>query len=460
MACQNAPPAAAVRQTCQDCHAVVLDARHTLNCRACHGGASPAASAKQAHQGMIAKPAAPDHFRASCGGCHGKEVNGVRQSVHLTLAGYEKFRARYAGKAVTGIDGIPVYEQPQTPDQLADDLLRRRCLRCHLFYAGEGYPATGHGLGCAACHMRWQDGKMAVHQFIAVPGDKECLACHYGNRVGADYYGFFEHDLPPDYRTPFMSAANPSNPPFGIESHRLIADIHQRRGLVCIDCHRGGELMATTAEKASCAACHNPARLASRLPAGVAKKADGFIFTATNGVEYRLPTLRHKAHQRYGETVACQVCHAQWAFADEGSHFIRIDHDDLQEWRPLRRQGVAEVERLLENALSSEKDSGPPMMSDPFTGAKRPGVWLVAYGQRRWETIRLKRVGEKLMVARPLTDMFLSWVDADGRTRFDNIKPAGDDNNFIPYTPHTTGAAGIFWQDRLRDFQVQGKNNR
>ena len=455
-ACQETPPET-LSKTCRDCHALTLDAGHRLDCQTCHHGASPAAGAKLAHQGMILRPAAPGHFEKNCGACHAKEVAAARQSIHFTLAGYEKFRARYGGKAVSSIDSIPVYEQPKTSAELADDLLRRRCLRCHLFYAGENYAATGHGLGCAACHMRWQDGKMAAHQFVATPGDAQCLSCHYGNRVGADYYGFFERDLPPDYRTPFMPEAKP---PFGVESHRLIADIHQRRGLICIDCHRGGELMATTAEKASCAACHDPARLASRLPTGVAKKADGFIFTATNGAEHRLPTLRHEAHGRYGKTADCQVCHAQWAFADEGKHFIRIDYDDLEDWRPLRRQGVAELDRLLEDALLSGKDPGPPMMSDPFTGDKRAGIWLAAYGQRRWETIRIGRVRGKLMVMRPLADMFLSWVDASGQTRFDNIRLAGDDKGLIPYTPHTTGAAGIFWQDLLRDFQLQEENKR
>jgi hypothetical protein len=99
-------------------------------------------------------------------------------------------------------------------------------------------------------------------------------------------------------------------------------------------------------------------------------------------------------------------------------------------------------------------------MSDPFTGEKRPGVWLAAYGQRRWETVRIGRANGKLMVMRPPADIFLSWVDADGKTRFDNSRLRGDDDGLSPYTPHTTGAAGIFWQSRLRDFQLQEKNKR
>ncbi|HBT97172.1 MAG TPA: hypothetical protein DEB25_05875 [Desulfobulbaceae bacterium] len=304
--------------------------------------------------------------------------------------------------------------------------------------------------------MRWRDGKMTAHQFVAPPGDEQCLACHYGNRVGADYHGLFAHDLPLDYRTPFLPA---SAPPFGIESHRLIPDIHQRRGLICVDCHRGDVLMATGDGKASCAACHDRKLLAAHLPAGVGKKDDGFIFTARNGAIHPLPTLRHEAHKHYEKTVSCQVCHAQWAFGDEGTHLIRIDGDDLDEWWPLQYQGVAELDRLMADILS-EKDPGPPMMTDPLTGEKRPGVWLLAYGQRRWERIRIGRVSGKLEVLRPLGDMSLSWTDAEGNVRFDNFSLAGDDKGPRPYTPHTTGAAGIFWPGRLRGFQLQGKDKR
>ena len=433
-------------KTCQSCHAMTLDENHDLACRVCHGGVSPAADGQAAHQRMTAGPAAPGSWAQSCGGCHEKEVGAIQRSVHFRLDGYQRLRARYGGKTVSGIDHIPIYTSPKNTAELADDLMRRRCLRCHLFYVGEDYSASKHGLGCAACHLRWQNGEMASHQFAA-PGDKQCLACHYGNRVGADYYGLFECDLPPEYAMPFAPV---TPPPFGVESRRLIPDIHQRRGLICIDCHRGGELMATDGGKASCAACHDPARLAIHLPVGVSKKDGAFVFIACDGKAHSLPTLRHPAHERYGKTVSCQVCHAQWAFDDEGIHAIRIDHDDLEEWRPLMRQGVAELDRLLQDVFISGENPGPPLMADPFIGERRPGLWLLAYGQRRWENIRVERIDGKLTVVRPMVDMFLSWSDVDGETLFDNVPLKEDDNGLIPYTPHTTGAAGIFWHDRLR----------
>ncbi|MDR3090039.1 MAG: hypothetical protein LBU39_09505 [Desulfobulbaceae bacterium] len=465
-ACQPAPEQAAPPlKTCRDCHAAALRAQddsHQFDCQVCHRGVVLASSSDAAHQGLVAWPAAPDRFGEYCGGCHEKESSAARKSRHFTLASYEKFRAGYGGQAVADMAALPICQQPRNVAELADDLVRRRCLRCHLAYQGEAYPATRHGLGCAACHFeRLRDGGQS-HRFIARPSDGHCLACHYGNRVGGDYYGLFQHDLPPEYKTPFMRR----EAPYGIESHQLIPDIHQERGLFCIDCHRGGELMATAVgekgkeEKASCAACHDAELLVHRRPAGVSKNGDAFIFTARDGAIHPLPTLAHADHQRYGKTVACQACHAQWSFDDQGQHFIRVDADDLDAWRPLSRQGVAELDQMMESVIVAEKDPGPPAMSDPFTGEKRPGVWLLAYGQRRWEHIRLERVGELVTVVRPLNDIFLSWLDVEGVARFDNRPLAGENILFAPYTPHTTGAVGMFRQERLRRIQLLERDQR
>ena len=35
---------------------------------------------------------------------------------------------------------------------------------------------------------------MQSHAF-STPTDKQCLSCHYGNYVGGDYYGRYEHDF-------------------------------------------------------------------------------------------------------------------------------------------------------------------------------------------------------------------------------------------------------------------------
>jgi len=39
-------------------------------------------------------------------------------------------------------------------------------------------------------------------------------------------------------------------------------------------------------------------------------------------------------------------------------------------------------------------------------------------------------------------------VDDQGEPLFDNLRGAGD--GLKPYTPHTTGPAGLFYRDRLQ----------
>lgn len=63
--------------------------------------------------------------------------------------------------------------------------------------------------------------------------DTVCLSCHSGNRVGADYHGFFERDYYYQYQQPFGS-----RPWFGAFQHHLVKDVHQQAGLQCVDCHK------------------------------------------------------------------------------------------------------------------------------------------------------------------------------------------------------------------------------
>jgi hypothetical protein len=52
-------------------------------------------------------------------------------------------------------------------------------------------------------------------------------------------------------------------------------------------------------------------------------------------------------------------------------------------------------------------------------------------------------------------DLHLSWIDEDEQVRFDNARPLSDFTQTRPYTPHTTGHAGLFYEERLRPF-LQG----
>lgn len=88
-------------------------------------------------------------------------------------------------------------------------------------------------------------------------------------------------------------------------------------------------------------------------------------------------------------------------------------------------------------------------MRDGLTGIARPGIWYLGYGQRRWEQIPIARDTDGIIkVFRPILDLRLSMLTADGQVPFDNL--TGHGNGQRPYIPHTTGPAGMFYQDRFR----------
>jgi hypothetical protein len=435
---------------CLACHAYEIEVHPGLSCTACHAGNHLATTRAQAHAGLIAAPGDPLHLSAKCGPCHPRETSAIAQSRHFTLSGEINPVRRHFGatRDLAAARAIPRPEQPDTPLALADDLLRRRCLRCHVYYRGDDYGATRRGTGCGACHLEYRDGQLVSHRFLAAPGDGQCLACHYGNRVGADYYGYFEHDLRDEYRTPFQSDGSQPARPRGVEGHRLQPDVHQRAGLTCRDCHAG--LHRGSATTITCAACHFW-RPGQPLP-GAGREAYGgkLRFRGQAGEKiYTVPPARDPAHARYGAKADCAVCHAQWGFNDRGTHLLRTEVEDYQEWDDLIIQGSSEVETQLQNSLSGQQEI-PPGMTDKFTGQSRPGLWLKTFATRRWESPLIGRdsMGQ-LRVMRPSLDLHLSWLDEQGVVRFDAVAGTGD--TLRPYTPHTIGKAGAFYQQRLRE---------
>ena len=266
----KAPEKAAVQETptrppgCQGCHpAVLLDPSHELACTDCHGGNPEGTTQEQAHAGLIAQPAHPDQMQKFCGGCHARQVAQTASSLHFTVKNeVNVVRTAFGAQApLASIVEIPIPEPIASPLDLADDLLRRRCLRCHVYSSGDGYPETMHGTGCAACHLAYGNGKMTSHAFSKSPADSQCLHCHYGNFVGADYHGRFEHDFNLEYRTPYRTDGTETRP-YGVEFHQLTPDIHQQKGMACIDCHSGAELMGNHAgatrkgRAVTCLSCH------------------------------------------------------------------------------------------------------------------------------------------------------------------------------------------------------------
>lgn len=447
----SAPPAHP--KTCTDCHEYTLDQAHDLGCTTCHGGVTPAISKEAAHADLIRTPAHPARMTATCGRCHEELTNHAAASPHFTLANEVNTvrRAFGAKDELANLTEIPVHGEITSPLALADDLLRRRCLRCHLYSEGDGYPETTRGTGCAACHLDYQGGKLVSHQFRKQSADQSCLHCHYGNFAGADYHGRFEHDYGAEFRTPY-TADGGSHRPYGVEYHQLVPDVHAQAGMGCIDCHTGREIMAVphgpttkTFTRITCEGCHAPT---GGLPPGLKLTRAGItllLTTKADGRKLVVPQLAHPAHRTYGKAVACTVCHAQWTFNDEETHLLRIDSTNLAPWSLITVQGSFEVE----NRLDAETTDAPTMR-DAITGTPSSGLWLKGYRLRRWETPRVgKDAHDRLVMLRPLLDLSLSYVDGADQVRFDAVRAQSPTNGLVSYTPHTIGKAGAFFRQRL-----------
>lgn len=450
------PPSPPLIPGCRGCHSEVrLDTSHNFACTDCHQGDNETNDKETAHQGMISQAASPANMRATCGTCHAEQVERCGQSGHFTMRNAVNLvREHFSLSPLNSLTEIPAGEGlPRTKEELVNDLLRRQCLRCHVYSKGDNYPYIRHGTGCAACHLQCTEGKLTSsgedapnHAFIR-PGKRQCLSCHYGNHVGSDFYGNYEQDHDWSYRTPFAAKASFLRP-YGIELHNLAPDIHQQRGMTCPDCHSGAEL-AGEKPAVQCVDCHAPDT--SSLRADL--RADGeklFLKMRNDEKERLVPTLEHPAHAEYKDRVACQVCHAQWAFNDRETHLLLSYSEDADPWERLSVQSSSEVERFVEHNLYNEEDGIAPSLPDQISGERKPGIWYTGFRERRWEDILIRKDKDGIIkVFRPILDLRLSAVDEDGEVLADFDNLTGKDKGLLPYTPHTTGPAGIFYEQRF-----------
>lgn len=404
---------------------------------------------------MIYQPSHPDNMVKACGSCHADTVGNVSHSLHFTLSNsINIFRKAFgAERDIETFLKTPVTDNPDSLLELADDLLRRRCYRCHPYSKGDNYPAVRRGTGCASCHLKFSNGKLLSHAFQS-PQDNQCLSCHYGNYVGADYYGRFEQDFNDEYRTPYTTRKEHFRP-YGVEYHQLKPDIHKLRGMICIDCHSGQTLMniKNETQNVSCKECHLIEQLTQSPRAGIVSLNGGFILHSKTGKKHTIPVMKNPAHFNQRNYVSCHVCHAQWTYGDYGKHYLRSDIDDFDPGYLLSTQGSSELENILTNNMDFEKNELPPTMSDKITGTIKAGLWYKGFTERRWEKVVLGRDEDNTITTlRPLLDYQLSWIDEDEEIRFDSVSPPFNQSGFLPYTPHTTGQAGVFYNERIRRF--------
>ncbi|MBU0515152.1 MAG: cytochrome c family protein [Proteobacteria bacterium] len=273
---------------CRKCHIGFssMGPYHRFPCERCHNGDPAAKTKPAAHKGLLRRPAGLNVAPQKCGQCHPAQVRSVPRSLMATAVGIiaptrflwgaqPDLNPIYATKAVDGLKTLPLGKK-----HLVDDLLRRRCLRCHLHTTGAKRRGDFRGLGCAACHVTYGDdgryrgpdkvlknmpgpGLPRRHRFTTAIPTRTCLHCHNGPRIGADYVGLFPRDFHAAYR--FLKPGSPgSNKLHGQDYRRLTSDVHHVRGLHCIDCHPAEELMghgrrhtrATDQVRVRCFDCH------------------------------------------------------------------------------------------------------------------------------------------------------------------------------------------------------------
>ncbi len=430
---------ALAQKTCQDCHPYRLDPAHQFSCQKCHKGHSPASGAEEAHQGLKSEPALDEDGGAGvCISCHREASLSAITTKHYHLTDEVNLvRQAFGLSPLASALEIPRPVKIRHLEDLVNDLLRRRCLRCHVYDPGDTYPETTHGTGCAACHLTYGDGKLIDHRFTSQIPDRTCLHCHYGNFVGWDYYGRFDHDYPAPFRSPLKEGLPPERP-YGVEYFQLSPDVHQEAGMACIDCHRAS--LMGRGQDPSCLDCHGERPQAP----GVVVEGGRLVLVTSAG--HRLSLPRMEARPSHREEILsqsrCSVCHARFTFWDEGTYLVRLDSIDYEDWSELLVQGSSEVEELIIQGLTSPEPP-PPYMQDKFNHKFYLGLWLKGFKKRRWEEmVIVEDKNGRLSLARPLLKIYLSYLTRDEELLFDNL-PAKS-GGLLPYSPHSIGQADAF----------------
>jgi hypothetical protein len=466
---------------CVACHEenAKMDASHAIACVRCHKGDPSSEDRETAHRGLIADPGDLKTVETTCGACHREEARRVQRSA-MALAPRMINQTRFAFGAqespnpihgTVDVDGMKQVPYPSGSSDLADDLLRRSCLRCHLNTRGSARWGERRGMGCSACHVPYPntDGKKSDrHRLVKSVGMTACLKCHNSNHVGADYVGLFEKDFNRGFASPFVEGHLPQRI-YGAEQHRLSADVHFKAGMDCMDCHTLDEVHGTgeisrsplNGVKISCEGCHvngdHPAVL----------KSDNGEMTLLKGAGRKIPRwnpdkIPHQVAD-HRDKLRCSACHAAWSFQDYGFHLMLEERADYWKWAPNAAQNDPQIQELLLKNVGTYVElvppaSGsvppqpyeewtPPAMKDWLTGEIRPGAWFRGFTARRWAfpPLGLDSRG-RVSIMRPMRQYVVSHVDSRDNILLDRVVPTTGKGDpalvWNPYVPHTTATRG------------------
>ena len=472
---------------CLTCHEGIETAGtgHDRDCAVCHVLAENRGRFLENHDPILSNPASLDMAGRICAPCHQEELEAFQTGLHLSLAGMinqTRFLFGAQDRASPPIFGAggPLKRPPMSPAdpkrpaELVDDLLRRKCLRCHLGAPGSEKTFPYRGRGCAACHVlyasdgryhgddqvldRSRTGYPKIHGLTASIPDSQCLKCHRPNYVGSDAHGLFERDYDSFFQEAVLGAEPAKAKPWG-PYHILNRDVHIESGLGCLDCHGQADVMgdgrlagfALNSPGTTCEDCHGGFGKPdpnSAIP-GIAAENGIWFFDGRDGRRRRLPLFRPDTpshdptvHSR----LRCSACHARWTAHDYGLSLQRQDGGDFRVWTYLVEQGDSRLEAELEELLNNPERT--PLSLDLISGRTDPGLWLKGYRFRRWEhlVLGLDHRG-RISLMRPLHQYRISYVDDQGQVILDSVAPErtrgrGRGWAFMPFVPHTTGSRG------------------
>ncbi len=475
---------------CRSCHAVSrIDDNHNFKCINCHL-IEKYRSVINSHKNIIKNPSSLKYVGILCAKCHKSDIKNLLGSLHGTLAGaiaitrfiwgaQSSLMPEYGIMTAGKIKRLPDHSlRPgKKPLTLVNDFLRRKCLRCHLYNDGTddkiGASGLYRGTGCASCHMKFgQDGRYEgidslmkgkkvyseTHKFLKIPPMANCLSCHNTEFIGTDYKGLFPHDYAYSFNSPILPSGNFPNNIYGIGFHHLISDIHYRKGLTCVDCHRKTDVMGDGnfyssemqkgAVKVSCNSCHGGFGSKPDLK-WVTYKDGNYYFKSMEGRIYRI--RRFKAimpHEPFHKNLACSACHSVWQNENYGLNLFRDDKAEYKMWKNLTSQEDPYLENFLSRVLKETNKNislVKPEMPDRITGKMYDGIWYSGWIMRRWNyfTLGMTDYG-KIKILRPMFEYRLTYIDKAGNLIINNKGKTNGKamSGFIPYDPHTTTLYG------------------
>ena len=260
----------------------------------------------RAHAGMELIPGNLASARSACGqaACHATIIPRVERSLMATMSGIIAVNRTVFGESRSASRGVLPHMQQLGPSPV-DTHLRQLCASCHLGAektSGGPNDEETRGGGCNACHLSYSEAALAaltqyehqkargaaeaptVHPAVSLDIDNgQCFGCHSrSGRISMSYEGWHEVHAPP------AAASDPGGPaPSRFRAlqdervlERVLPDVHQQRGLDCIDCHTSTEVMGDGSAhgresdqlRVTCEDCH--ARPGSGLPVVPAGQID------------------------------------------------------------------------------------------------------------------------------------------------------------------------------------------